>query len=103
MTIFSVIMLGWLLIIGGIMSIFHAFVERQWGGFIIDLLTGLLYVVVGFMAISNPADAALAITLIISLFLMFGGGFELSKRWPATCRTAVGCCSMVLSRWYLAL
>ena len=77
MTKFSVMMLGWLLVIGGVMSIFHAFVERKWGGFIIDLLTGLLYVVVGFMAISNPIDAAVAITLIISLFLMFGGAFRI--------------------------
>ena len=73
MTIFSVVMLGWLLIIGGISSIIHAFVERKWGGFIIDLLTGLLYAIVGFMMVANPGESAVTLTLIISMFLMIGG------------------------------
>ncbi len=73
MSVFSVIMLGWILIIGGLSSIFHAFVERQWRGFVIDLLTGLLYVVVGFMMVSNPGEAIVTLTLLISLFLIFGG------------------------------
>ena len=77
MTVFSVIMLGWLLIIGGVTSIFHAFVERQWGGFIIDLLTGLLYAVVGFMMISNPAETAVTLTLVISMFLLVSGAFRI--------------------------
>ena len=77
MTIFSVIMLGWLLIIGGIMAIVHAFAERQWGGFLIDLLTGVLYVAVGFMMVANPAEAAVTLTLIISLFLIVSGAFRI--------------------------
>jgi uncharacterized membrane protein HdeD (DUF308 family) len=77
MTLFSVVMLGWLLIIGGISSVIHAFMERKWNGFIIDLLTGLLYVVVGFMMAANPGEAAVTLTLIISLFLMIGGIFRI--------------------------
>jgi len=77
MTLFSVAMLGWLLIIGGISSIIHAFVERQWGGFFIDLLTGLFYAIAGFMMVSNPGQAAVTLTLVISLFLMIGGVFRI--------------------------
>jgi uncharacterized membrane protein HdeD (DUF308 family) len=77
MTLFSVVMLGWLLIIGGISAIFHAFVEREWGGFVIDLLTGLFYAIVGFMMVSNPEQTALTLTLVISLFLIIGGVFRL--------------------------
>lgn len=73
MTLFSVVMLGWLLIIGGGMSIVHSIVERKWGGFIIDLLTGLLYAVVGFMIITSPFESAVTLTLVISFFLMIGG------------------------------
>ena len=73
MTLFSVVMLGWILIIGGLFSIFHAFVERQWRGFVIDLLTGLLYVAVGFMMVGNPGELAVTLTLLIALFLIFGG------------------------------
>src|SRR5262249_23770876 len=77
MTIFSVIMLGWLLIIGGIFSIVHAFRERQWGGFFIDLLTGLFYCVAGFMMVANPGEAAVTLTLVISMFLIVGGIFRI--------------------------
>ena len=77
MTIFSVVLLGWLLIIGGVASIVHAFMERQWGGFFIDLLTGLFYCVAGFMMVANPEAAALTLTLVISMFLIVGGIFRI--------------------------
>lgn len=78
MTIVSMVLLGWLLIIGGILEGVHAFWrERAWGGFFIDLLTGVLYVVVGFMILANPAETALALTLLIALFLMFSGLFRI--------------------------
>jgi uncharacterized membrane protein HdeD (DUF308 family) len=77
MTIFSVVLLGWLLIIGGVSSIVHAFMERQWGGFFIDLLTGVFYCVAGFMMVANPGASALALTLVISMFLIVGGIFRI--------------------------
>jgi uncharacterized membrane protein HdeD (DUF308 family) len=77
MTIFSVVMLGWLLIIGGISSIFHAFMERGWSGFIIDLLTGLFYCIAGFMMVANPEATAVTLTLVISMFLIIGGVFRI--------------------------
>lgn len=77
MTIFSVVMLGWLLIIGGLSSVFHAFMERQWGGFLIDLLTGLFYCIAGFMMVANPGQAAVTLTLLIAMFLILGGAFRI--------------------------
>ena len=72
------LLFGWLLIIGGVLEGVHAFWrEKGWGGFFIDLLTGILYVVVGFMLVANPAASAVALTLLISLFLMFGGIFRI--------------------------
>ncbi len=77
-TIVSVLLFGWLLIVGGIFQGVHAFWrERGWGGFFIDLLTGILYVVVGFMIVAHPAESALTLTLLIALFLMFGGIFRI--------------------------
>lgn len=79
MTLFSVVMLGWLLIIGGASSIIHSFIERNWGGFIFDLLVGLFYAVAGFMMVANPGQAAVTLTLLISLFLMIGGVFRIAE------------------------
>ena len=55
----------------------HAFSCAKWSGFFIDLLTGILYVVVGFMMIANPGESAAALTLLIAMFLMFGGIFRI--------------------------
>jgi uncharacterized membrane protein HdeD (DUF308 family) len=77
MTVFSMLLLGWLLIGGGVLEAVHAFGCKRWGGFFIDLLTGLLYVVVGFMILANPGVTAVALTLVIALFLMFGGVFRI--------------------------
>jgi uncharacterized membrane protein HdeD (DUF308 family) len=43
----------------------------------IDLLTGILYVVVGFMIVANPGAAAITLTLLIALFLIFTGIFRI--------------------------
>ena len=53
-TLASVVLFGWLLMIGGILSVVHAFWERQWSGFFLDLAMGILNAVVGFMVIGNP-------------------------------------------------
>jgi uncharacterized membrane protein HdeD (DUF308 family) len=72
-TLVSVEVFGWLVLIGGILSAAHAFWRRHWGGFFIELFAGILYVVVGLMIVANPAESALALTLLIALFLMIGG------------------------------
>ena len=73
MTIASVFLFGWLLIIGGVMEVVHAFWHKRWAGFFLDLLTGVLYVVVGWMMVNNPQESALLLTLIIAMFLVFEG------------------------------
>jgi uncharacterized membrane protein HdeD (DUF308 family) len=77
MTIVSVLFFGWLLIVGGALQAGHAFWRKAWGGFFIDLLGGILYVVVGFMVVANPAASAVALTLLISMLLIVGGIFRL--------------------------
>ncbi|HEY7323069.1 MAG TPA: HdeD family acid-resistance protein [Candidatus Binatia bacterium] len=87
MTIASVFFFGWLLIIGGVLEVVHAFWrEKRWGGFFLDLLTGILYVVAGWMMVTNPGQSALLLTLLIAMFLVFEGVFRivaaLSVRYP---------------------
>ncbi|MET0501645.1 MAG: HdeD family acid-resistance protein [Candidatus Binatia bacterium] len=86
MTIASVFFFGWLLIVGGVMEVIHAFWHKRWAGFFLDLLTGALYVVVGWMMVTNPKESALLLTLIIAMFLVFEGVFRivaaLTARYP---------------------
>ncbi len=85
-TIVSLIFFGWLLIIGGALEIGYGLWRKTWSGFFIDLLTGILYVVVGSMVVANPGASAVALTLLIAMFLMVGGVFRiiaaLSARYP---------------------
>jgi len=87
MTKLSVTFLGWLMILAGATQALHAFwKERGWGGFFIDALMGVLYLVVGFMVVGNPAATAITLTLLISMFLILEGLFRIftaiSVRYP---------------------
>jgi uncharacterized membrane protein HdeD (DUF308 family) len=77
-TIVSMTVFGWLLVIGGVLSIVHAFWQKQWGGFFIDMVVGLLYAVAGSMVASSPALAAVTLTLLISLLLVMAGAFRIA-------------------------
>src|SRR5262249_45146442 len=65
-TLATVVLFGWLLLIGGVLSVGHAFWQKQWSGFFIDLAMGILNVVVGFMMIAHPLASAETLTLLIA-------------------------------------
>src|SRR5210317_823477 len=83
----SMIFLGWLMIAaGGTQIVFTCWRGRGWAGFFFDILTGVLYAVVGFMIVANPGATAVTLTLLIAMFLMFDGLFRvigaISVRFP---------------------
>lgn len=77
LTLATMVFVGWLMIAGGVFEAIHAFSCKRWGGFFIDMLTGILYVVVGFLVVANPGVTAIALTLLIAMFLTFGGLFRI--------------------------
>jgi uncharacterized membrane protein HdeD (DUF308 family) len=76
-TLVSVVVFGWFLLLGGVLSVIHAFMRRRWGGFFLELFAGILYVVFGLMVVGNPAEGAVVLTLLIAVFLMLGGIFRI--------------------------
>ena len=76
-TFATVELFGWLLVLGGALSIGHACWQRRWGGFFLDLFAGVLYLVVGFMIVSNPMAAAGVLTLLMAMFFLIGGIFRI--------------------------
>ena len=78
MTLATMVFVGWLMIIAGVLQSSHAFACKGWSGFFIDMLTGLLYSVVGFMFIANPGATAMTLTLLMSMLLIFGGIFRIA-------------------------
>lgn len=74
LTIFA---LGWLLIVGGIIQAIHAFTAGKWGGTVWELLTAILYGVVGILLLANPAVSIFALTIFLVAFLLIEGFFQI--------------------------
>ena len=71
------ILFGWLLIIGGVAQVVHAFQLRQWKGFLLTLLAGLLYLVVGILMLVYPLRGVVTLTLLLAIFFIIEGIFKI--------------------------
>ncbi|HET6933537.1 MAG TPA: DUF308 domain-containing protein [Candidatus Angelobacter sp.] len=76
-TIGTVIVLGWLLVISGVIEAIHAFRVHRWGGFFLHLLAGALGIFVGLIVVTHPVAGALAWTLLFATFFTVIGIFRL--------------------------
>jgi uncharacterized membrane protein HdeD (DUF308 family) len=76
-TITAMLLFGWLLAAGGIMQFIHAFWAREWGGFFLQLLVGILQIVVGVVIANHPLATGAALTLIMAIFFTVGGIFRM--------------------------
>ena len=68
---------GVLLLIGGAAQLAGAFWTRDWSGFLLTLLMGVLYAVLGLFFVRDPGDAILAMTLLLACVLIVGGLFRI--------------------------
>jgi uncharacterized membrane protein HdeD (DUF308 family) len=76
-TMLSVVVVGVLLLAAGLVSIVHGFGACQWKGVFLSMLLGVLYVVTGFLCITNPAASAVSVTLLIGAFCLVVGLFRM--------------------------
>lgn len=85
-TLASVVFLGWLLIIGGVMQLFYAFRMRAQHHLFLQLLLGVLSLVVGIMLIAKPGAGAVTLTLALAIYFTVSGAFRigaaLGLRYP---------------------
>ncbi|HEY1067393.1 MAG TPA: HdeD family acid-resistance protein [Pirellulales bacterium] len=65
--------LGALMILAGAFETVHAFSVRDWSGFFLDLLTGVLYMIFGATVFIHPGEAAIVLTFLIAVFLVIVG------------------------------
>jgi uncharacterized membrane protein HdeD (DUF308 family) len=72
-TIAGTIFVGASLLVGGAFQIIHAFVTKEWRGFIMSLFCGILYLAGGLLIINEPVQGALFLTLLVMAALMVGG------------------------------
>ena len=76
-TIGTVIVLGWLLVVSGVIEAIHAFRVRRWGGLFLHLIGGVLGVLIGLLVVTHPVAGALAWTMLFAAFFTVIGLFRL--------------------------
>jgi uncharacterized membrane protein HdeD (DUF308 family) len=77
-TMISIIFLGSLLLMGGVVVVIDAFTFwwKKWSGFFLILLLGVLYIIVGGMLIKSPLVASISLTLFLGIFYLIIGIFR---------------------------
>ncbi len=85
-TMSLILVLSWLLTISGLVLIIHTLGRRSRTGFFPNLLSGILYLLVGMLMLGNPGMSAAMLTLLIAMFLIVSGAFitvsAIVSAWP---------------------
>ena len=85
-TLASVVLVGWVLLISGLGHLAHAVRTHGWRGVSLQLVTGILDLVIGVMLVLHPAAGALSLTLVLAAFFIIIGLFQivgaLSQQFP---------------------
>jgi uncharacterized membrane protein HdeD (DUF308 family) len=75
-TFTSVLVFGWLLLIGGVVALIQSFSTGTWGGFFLYLLSALLRGFTGYLLVRYPLMGAETLTLVLASFFIVGGLFR---------------------------
>ena len=89
-TIAGTIFVGASLLIGGVLQIIHAFMTKEWRGFILNLFCGILYIGGGLLIMNEPVQGALFLTLLLMAALMAGGVVPICTRLAESKHQGVG-------------
>ncbi len=71
------VFIGFVLIVGGIVSVVGSFFTGNWKSLLLILVSGILYLVVGAMLLKNPMAGVITLTLLLAAFLLVEGFFKI--------------------------
>jgi uncharacterized membrane protein HdeD (DUF308 family) len=72
-TVISTVFIGAAAIATGAFEVIHAFWTKGWGGFIWQVLLGILYIAFGVVIVSQPVVSALILTYVLGLTFLLSG------------------------------
>jgi uncharacterized membrane protein HdeD (DUF308 family) len=75
-TIAAKIALGWIFLAAGIVMIIHAFSIQKWGGFLMELLLGVLYLFAGGWLAFFPFTGIVTLTILLAALFLAEGVVE---------------------------
>lgn len=100
-TTFSVLVLGWILMISAVIWFVNVFRAWTWGGVFLYLLNAIVRGVTGFLLVRRPDAGAVSVTLVLAALFFIGGLYRIiaasAIKFPRWGWTAVaGAISMAL-------
>jgi uncharacterized membrane protein HdeD (DUF308 family) len=72
-TIAGTIFIGAALLVGGVLQVVHAFMDRDWAGFLWHVLAGVLYAIAGLLIMAEPIRGALVVTIVLAVVMIVAG------------------------------
>lgn len=75
--VFFTLVLGWILLVGGIIRIVQAFRSRPVRGFWLNLVVGILYGIAGLVILLNPLRGVLTLTAVLGTLFIIEGIFTI--------------------------
>jgi uncharacterized membrane protein HdeD (DUF308 family) len=107
-TTFSILALGWILAISGVMWLVNAVWAFSWQGFFLYLLNAIIRGVCGYLLIRHPDAGAAGVTMLLAALFIVGGLFRTAgasvikfPRWGWT--AFAGLVSVALGVYLLAI
>lgn len=73
LTIAGAVLIGAALLVGGLLQIAHAFLNRSWSDFLLQLAGGVLYGIAGLLIMDEPVRGSLVVTLVLAILLIITG------------------------------
>jgi uncharacterized membrane protein HdeD (DUF308 family) len=73
-----ILLIGFLLILGGVFEAIAAFGARRWSGFFLHLFSGVLSVVVGTLIALRPGVTLAVVTLLLAAMFLVSGLFHIA-------------------------
>ncbi|MGE3066616.1 MAG: HdeD family acid-resistance protein [Hyphomicrobiaceae bacterium] len=75
-TIATKIALGWIFLLTGAVNVIHAFGTKEWRGFALNLLVGLLFLVAGGWLAFFPLTGIITLTILLAAVFLAEGYLE---------------------------
>jgi len=75
-TTFSILALGWVLAISGVLWLVNSFYAFSWHGFFLYLLNAIIRGVTGYLLIRHPDAGAQGVTMLLAALFIVGGLFR---------------------------
>jgi uncharacterized membrane protein HdeD (DUF308 family) len=69
----TAILIGWLLLVGGVLAVAHAILRRGWSGFAYDLASGCVTALIGGLIVARPVVGLAMMTAVIGVAFLLGG------------------------------